>query len=135
VISCTQQPMASPQRLADNIWFHSLHVPKLGWLRTGYQGCIRAVRKRLKAIKPDIVHGQGTERDCGLSAIFSGFPNVVTIHGNMSELARLFRRPIASYDWLAARLEAFTLKRTAGVFCNSEYTERLVKPRSRRTWR
>src|SRR5437879_2454716 len=64
VISCTQKPMSSPEKLAANIWFHSLLVPKLGWLRTGYQGCIRAVRKKLREIQPDIVHAQGTERDC-----------------------------------------------------------------------
>ena len=67
VVSCTQQPMKSPIKLAENIFFHSLLVPKIGWLRTGYQGCIRAVRKKLRAIQPDIVHGQGTERDCACS--------------------------------------------------------------------
>jgi len=104
-------------------------------MRTGYQGCIRAVRRKLKALQPDIVHGQGTERDCAICAIFSGFPNVVTIHGNMAELARLFQARVGSFPWLAARLENFTLKRTGGVFCNSAYTEQLVKPRARRTWR
>jgi glycosyltransferase involved in cell wall biosynthesis len=135
VVSCTQRPMIfSPEKLADNIWFHSLHIPKIGWLRTGYQGCIRAVRKKLREIQPDIVHGQGTERDCAISAVFSGFPNVVTIHGNMAELARLFHARIGSYNWLMTRLENFTLPRTAGVFCNSAYTERLVRPRAKKTW-
>lgn len=135
VLSCLQQPVTSPSKLGPNIWYHGLEVPKLGWLRTAYQGCIRAVRKRLKQIQPHIVHGQGTERDCSVSAVFSGFPNVVTIHGNMTELARLFRKPVGSYGWLAARLEDFTLKRTAGVFCNSGYTENLVRRRYVRTWR
>lgn len=136
VVSCTQQPMAaSPEKLAGNIWFHSLLVPKLGWLRTGYQGCIRAVRKKMRELKPDIVHGQGTERDCALSAIFSGAPNVTTIHGNMAELARLFPPAFGGYGWWAARLENFTLPRTAGVFCNSDYTASLVRPRARRIWR
>src|ERR1700733_13638847 len=58
VVSCVRQPVASPQKLADNIWYHGLLVPKIGWLRTGYQGCIRAVRKKLREIQPDIVHGQ-----------------------------------------------------------------------------
>src|SRR3954462_6579939 len=58
VISCLQQPVSSPKQLESNIWFHALHVPKWGWLRTGYQGCIRAVRRRLKEIQPHIVHGQ-----------------------------------------------------------------------------
>jgi glycosyltransferase involved in cell wall biosynthesis len=135
IVSCTRQPMRSPGRIADNIWFHSLVVPKIGWIRTGYQGCIRAVRKKLREIQPDIVHGQGTERDCAISAVFSGFPNVVTIHGNMAELARMFHARVGSYSWLAGKLENFTLPRTAGVFCNSAYTENLIRPRAKKTWR
>ncbi|MDB6021204.1 MAG: hypothetical protein JWQ04_1061, partial [Pedosphaera sp.] len=125
----------SPEKLAENIWFHSIYVPKTGWMRTSYQGCIRAVRRRLKVIVPDLVHGQGTERECAVSAVFSRFPNVLTIHGNMAELARLFKAPMGSFGWLAAQLEQITLKRTRGVFCNSEYTENLVKPRALKTWR
>jgi glycosyltransferase involved in cell wall biosynthesis len=135
VISCTQQPMRSPEKLAPNIWYHALHVPKFGWMRTLYQGCVRATRKKLREIRPDIVHGQGTERDCALAAVFSGFPNVVTIHGNMAELARMFHARVGSYLWLAARLENFTLPRTAGIFCNSAYTENLVRPRAKKIWR
>jgi glycosyltransferase involved in cell wall biosynthesis len=134
VLSCYQQPVVSPEKLAANIWFHALHVPKIGWLRTGYQGCIRALRRKLKEIQPDIVQGDGTERECAISAVFSGFPNVVAMQGNMAELARLNRSRIGSYGWLTARLENFTLPRTLGVFCNSSYTEKLVQPRARRTW-
>src|SRR5688572_30315783 len=58
VIGCSQRPMvSSPEKLADNIWFHSVVVPKFGWLRTAYQGCVRAVRHKLHELKPDIVHG------------------------------------------------------------------------------
>jgi glycosyltransferase involved in cell wall biosynthesis len=135
VVACTQRPMASPAKLASNIWFHSLLVPKLGWLRTAYQGCIRAVRAKLRDLRPQIVHGQGTERDCAMCAVFSGLPNVVTIHGNMAELARLFKARVGSFGWLAAHLENYALRRAGGVLCNSAYTETLVRPRSRRTWR
>ena len=68
VISCTQQPMLAPDKLAENTWFHLLNVPKIGWLRTGYQGCVRAIRRKLRELQPDIVHGEGTERECALSA-------------------------------------------------------------------
>ena len=135
VLSCTQQPVTSPKQIAPNIYYHSLHVPKIGWLRTGYQGCIRAVRRKLKEIQPDIVHGQGTERDCAVSAVLSGFPNVVTIHGNMKAIAEVHQARMGSFNWLAARLEDFVLSRTAGVFCNSEHTENLVRPRTACTWR
>ncbi len=134
VLTCTQKPMCAPAKLAANIWFHSLHVRRIGWLRTAYQGCIRAIRKELRRLQPHIVHGQGTERDCALTAALSGFPNVVTIHGNMVELARVTRARFGSYGWLAARLENFTLKRTGGVLCNSMHPESVVKPRAVRTW-
>ena len=135
VVSCLQQPVSSPEKLAENIWYHSLHVPKIGWLRTGYQGCIRAIRRKLKEIRPDIVHGQGTERDCAISTVFSGFPNVLTIHGNMRAIANFYRARPGSFHWLAARLETLALRKTAGVFCNSAYTEDLVTSQVKRVWR
>jgi hypothetical protein len=128
VISCTQQPMRAPQKLSANTWFHLLHVPKIGWLRTGYQGCIRATRRFLRELRPDIVHGQGTERDCAISAAFSGFSNVVTLHGIMSHVAKSVNARAGSYLWCAAKLERLTLPRTLGVFCNSACTESLVRP-------
>jgi hypothetical protein len=123
VLSCTQQPMQSPEKLADNIWFHSLHVPKIGWLRTLYQGCIRATRKKIREINPDLVHGHGTERNCAISAALSGYPNLVTVHGNMAQIARMNHARIGSFQWLAARLENFTLATDARrVLCNSAVT-------------
>ncbi|MEI9897539.1 MAG: glycosyltransferase family 4 protein [Chthoniobacter sp.] len=135
VISCTQKPMqASPEKLAANIWFHSLPVPKLGWLRTGYQGCVRAIRRKVREISPDIVHGQGTERYCALGAVFSTFPNVLTIHGNMRLVAEVNRARPFTFDWLAARLEAFTVPRTDGVICITNYTRQAVAGDGVRTW-
>lgn len=134
VVSCLRQAVTSPIQLGANVTYHSLLVPKLGWMTTAYQGCIRAVRGKLRELQPDIIHGQGTERDCAMCAVFSGFTNVLTIHGNMAELARRFGARIGSFHWLAARLENFTLPRTAGVFCNSRYTTQLVAPRARHTW-
>ena len=134
VVSCVQQPVKSPEKIAPNIFYHSLIVPKLGWLRTGYQGCIRAVRKKLQAIQPAIVHGQGTERDCALSAVFSGFPNVLTVHGNMRLIAELNHARPFSFLWLSARLERFTLPRTAGVVAITHYTQSAVEKLTPRTW-
>ena len=135
IVSCIRQPVRSPEKIAPNIFFHSLVVPKIGWMRTGYQGCIRAVRKKLKALQPDIVHGQGTELDCGISAAFSGFPNVITIHGNMQAIAELYHSRIGSFHWVAGRLETLALRRAGGVFCNSAYTENCVRPRTPKIWR
>ena len=134
VVSCLRKKGQSPPKLAPNIFFHSLHVPKIGWMRTAYQGCIRAVRKQLKAIQPNIAHGQGTELDCALNAVFSGYPNVLTIHGNMRLIARVNRARPFSFQWLAARLERLTIPRSSGVVCITKYTQQAVKDLARRTW-
>lgn len=134
VISCGQQRMRSPEKLAPNIFFHSLHVPKIGWMRTAFSGCIRAVRRKLHEIRPDIVHGQGTERECAISAVFSGFPNVLTIHGNMRLIAKVTNAPFYSYPWLIAQMEGFTVPRTHGVVCITRYTQNAISPLNPRTW-
>src|ERR1700722_13146208 len=104
VVSCLQQPpLKSPEKLAPNIFYHALHVPKLGWMRTLYQGCVRATRKKLREIQPDIVHGQGSERDSALAGALSGFTNVMTIHGNMKAIAEIYNRSFGSFHWLAAK--------------------------------
>ena len=135
VLSCLHAPVAVPEKIAPNIFYHALVVPKNGWMRSLYLGCARAARRKLREISPDIVHGQGTERDCALAAVRSGWPNVVTIHGNMQAVARAYGAGFGSFHWLAAKLEAAALRRTAGVFCNSAYTEKLAAPLAKKTWR
>jgi glycosyltransferase involved in cell wall biosynthesis len=134
VISCARARMQSPETLAPNIFFHSLYVPKIGWMKTMYQGCIQVTRRLLRQLRPDIVHGQGTERDCAISAIFSGFPNVLTIHGNMRLIAQVNRASPFSFWWLAARLERFTIPRSQGIVCITRYTQQAVAPLARKTW-
>ena len=134
VLSCTKRAMSSPAKLANNIWFHSLNVPNFSWLRTGYSGCILAVRKKLRVVRPDIVHAQGTERDCAITSVFTPFPKVLTIHGNIRTIAELHRSPPFSYWWLQARLEKFCLPRFQGVICISRYTRNLVSNLAKKTW-
>lgn len=134
VISCIRQPVESPVKLAENVWFHSLHVPRIGWMSTGYSGCIRAVRRRLKIIEPDIVHGHGTEFESAICAAFSSYPNVVTLLGIMKEMSRILKARAGSYYWVAALLENLCLRRTTGVLCNSRFTQEKVRRRTPKTW-
>jgi glycosyltransferase involved in cell wall biosynthesis len=134
IVACLQQPVAPKARIAPNIFYHGLHVPKFGWLRTGYQGCLRAIRRTLQEIKPDLVHGQGTERECALAAALSRRPGVITVHGNMRMIAKIARAKPFTYAWLAARLEAWTLPRASGVVCITNYTRDLVASLAKRTW-
>ena len=134
VVSCSKRRMVTPRKLAPNIHFHQPIVPHIGWGRTAFAGCALAVRKLLKELQPDIVHGQGTERDCAISAVYSGFQNVLTIHGNMRRIYQMRLLGANSYYWLASTLETHALRHTAGVFCNSHHTQALVQDRTEKTW-
>ena len=134
VVSCIRKSVKSPAKIAPNTFFHSLVVPKIGWMKTLFQGCVRATQKKIREINPDIVHGQGTEADCSISAVYSGFPNVLTLHGNMRSVARINGDGPFSYNWVAAKLEGFVLPRTDGVVCITTYTQRSVAALARKTW-
>ncbi len=134
VVCCTRKPLQAPEKLAPNIYYHSLLVPKRGWMTTGYLGCIRAVRRLLSTIRPDLVHGQGTERECAMAAAFSGYPNLVTIHGHMRHIARITGAKPFSFGWLAARLESVAVRRTNGLLCLSSFSRNVFASHARRAW-
>jgi len=134
VLSCARRRLSSPLQLAPNVFFHSVFVPSWAWLKFGYLGNIIAVRRHLRDIRPDLVHGQGTERDCAISAVFSGYPNLLTLHGNMRRLAKLAGAKPWSFASIAATLESLALRLTGGVICLSTHTRKLVSPRAKRTW-
>jgi glycosyltransferase involved in cell wall biosynthesis len=135
VVSCLQKaPVSSPEKLAENIYYHALQVPKIGWLKTGYFGCSQAVRRKLGEIKPDIVHGQGTERDCAISAIRSGFSAVLTLHGVMRDLPSPGWSLAGIYYMLARRLEALAISRCDGLICISPRVTSLVAGIAPRSW-
>ncbi len=134
VISCSHQTTRIPEKIAPNIWFHQPVVGKWGWGKSLFAGCILSTRSLIREIDPDIVHGQGTERDCSISAVLSGYPNVLTIHGNMRVHASRPENRGQTYHRMAAALESICLRRTKGVVAISRYTQELVQPLCPVTW-
>ena len=134
MISVSRRRMATPPKLAPNIHFHQPLVSQWGMGRSLFAGAIKATREVIRAIKPDIVHGQGTERECALAAVFSGYPNVLTLHGNMRVHAKRGENKGKLYYRLAAFLEGIALRKTDGVVSISTYTGELVKPLVKQSW-
>jgi glycosyltransferase involved in cell wall biosynthesis len=92
------------------------------------------VRQKLKDIQPDLVHAQGTERDCALSAVLSPYPRLLTIHGNL----RLIKKQVGfrpfSAMWLQSYLEGLVVPRFNGVICITNYTREAVEHEVPKTW-
>lgn len=135
VISCAKKPMRAPEKLAPNLWFHQPVVTKLGWGRSAFAGCGLAVRKTIQRITPDLVHAQGTERDCAVSMMLAPrIPKVLTIHGHMARVAEITGARFPSYYWMAARLEARAVRKADAVVALTRYTEQRVAAGARKTW-
>ena len=135
VISCTRKKMTSPEKLADNIWFHQPLVPHLGWGRTAFAGCGLAVRKVIHKIQPDLIHAQGTERDCAVSMMMAPqMPKLLTIHGHMARIAEIIGAKPLSYYWLVKQLEALAVRKADGLVAITHYTRRRVEKSARKTW-
>jgi glycosyltransferase involved in cell wall biosynthesis len=126
VVSCVRRDLPAPRQLAGNIYFHQL-VVRRGAARTVYVEHITRVRRELRKIGPQIVHGQGTETYAGICAAWSGFTNCITIHGNMRQVARKLRFQPFPYMHIVAASEWMALQKTHSVFCNSRYTAECAK--------
>ncbi|MEI6340240.1 MAG: glycosyltransferase family 4 protein [Verrucomicrobiota bacterium] len=92
------------------------------------------MRKKLRKIQPDLIHAQGTERDCAISAIFTPYPKLLTIHGNL----RLIRQTIGfrplSAMWFQTFIEGFVVPRFDGVVCITNYTKKAIEHEAKKTW-
>lgn len=86
---------------------------------------IRRFGSLLREVRPDVVHAQGADLS-GLLAVKSGVPAVVTIHGILSECAKLRTNPVARLRELAqARItERFVVERAPHVIAISPYVAR-----------
>jgi glycosyltransferase involved in cell wall biosynthesis len=134
LLTTTRRPMPAPARLADNLYYHSLPIGAWGRMRGFYSGSVLAIRRKLQTLKPQLVHGQGAERYCALAAAFSGYQNLITIHGNMRAVARAQQAKPFSYFWLSAFLEGVAARRAGGVLCLSAYAQHQVRGLAKRTW-
>jgi glycosyltransferase involved in cell wall biosynthesis len=111
--------------------YRSLPIPGMGG---PYLARTIALLRYIRQTKPDVVHGQGTERESGLVAALCGRPSVLTLHGNFREIAKVMKSPPWDYYGINARMESFAAKRVSGIICISKYTKDLVADLNKTLW-
>ena len=135
VVSCVKEPGVAAIRLAPNISYHPLFVPSWTFLRTLHLGPALAVRRFLRnTIKPDIVHSHGIEWWCGVAGAFSGYPSVLTIHGNIRSILRNSTLRPRLFWKLQALLGDCAIRCHTGVICTSDHVRKNIAPKARLTW-
>src|SRR5580704_5879238 len=82
--------------LSANCILYRLRAPRFSGMPVAFFPRVLRIHSLLRALKPDIVHGQGTEREYAAAAVLSGFSNVITVHGILREVHRVTRPPLFS---------------------------------------
>ena len=111
-----------------NQMFHILPTTKFCRASTLYRNDRITIGKVLNEIKPELVHGWGTEEVYSFAAVLSGYPNIISMQGILSHYVLKSLMPLHSY-WLAA-LEIFVLWKTNHITVESEWGRRILKRRN-----
>jgi len=118
------------------VHYHSIPYRRVcgGLSGGGFLGRFFSLRNYVRSHSFDLVHAQGTERESAWTAVFSGIPSVITLHGLMGEVVKMKGNRTLWHYWVAALLEWLAIKRTDGVVAISPYALRIVlgiTPRAR----
>ena len=112
--------------MGERLRLHILGVPKFSGMPVAFIPRIRFLHRYLERLEPDIVHGQGTEREWGICAITSGFPNVLTVHGILREVHKLTKPRWNSPEHVGRWVERIALRKARHVIAISSYVQRVL---------
>lgn len=100
------------------------YLPRQGLGRvTSHRREVTAMKKELRAIKPDLVHGHGTGLFGG-AALGSGLPNVITAHGIVAREVELYTDSMMKLRGkLDVRYERTCLRKAADIIAISPYVQ------------
>ena len=129
IVTVSKHIAADDAFVSGGVHFHFLKVPPVPRAALAYQLDRARIWRCLERIRPDVVHGFGTESSFGYSAVTSSFPSLLMIQGIVDEITRaegrgvLLRRP----GLLVSRLsERVTVKAARHVVCETEFAARWV---------
>jgi len=110
---------------AWNQTFHFLPTWKRGRAATLFWFDRKNILRKIRQIRPDLVHGWGNENVWGWAAVRSGGPHIFSIQGLLGFYARLGHCPMRTR--LMAIIEAMVLRRAGVLTAESPWTVRHVK--------
>lgn len=80
--------------------------------------------RALKRIKPDLVHGHGTEGPYALAAVHSGFKNIVSMQGIINEIVKV--EPSLEFK-IVKHLELHALRKAMALNPKTQFSENFAR--------
>ena len=107
--------------------FHVLPTSKTGRASSFYAKDRKKIQACLEKIRPDVVHGWGTEDVYGWATVTSGFPNLLSMQGIMSYYG--LKNRMHPRDYFQALIELYCLRKAQMVTVESSWGAETVKRR------
>lgn len=106
---------------------HRLPCPRFSGSASFFLWRRHMILAELKKIHPDIVHGQGTEREYAFAAVTSPYPSVITFHGIMHRVHGVVPPPLLSLSHVPRWIEKIVTRKATDVICLSRSVESFLK--------
>ncbi len=113
-----------------NQTFHILPTATRKRASTLFKRDRAAIRSVLNEIRPDLVHGWGTEDVYAVSAVTSGYPNMVSMAGLLSHY--VLKTKMHPRDYFQALLELFILRKADLITVETEWGRKVLQRRTHR---
>jgi hypothetical protein len=116
-----------PEEVSLQGWgqtFHVLPSWRRGRAATLFWADRRRIHQKLGQIGPDLVHGWGNENIWGWAAVSSGFPNIFSLQGLLSEYLKL--GGVSLRDRLMAKIEIYVLNKAQVVTTESPWAKEKI---------
>ena len=107
--------------------FHVLPTSKTGRASSFYVKDRQKIQTCLEKIRPDVVHGWGTEDVYGWATVASGFPHLLSMQGIMSYYC--LKNRMHPRDYFQALMELYCLRKAQMVTVESKWGAEIVKRR------
>lgn len=130
IITLSKHITRDDEFVSDGMHFHFLKIPAVPRAALAYQWDRKRIHDCLRAIRPALVQGFGTESSFGYSAVSSPFPSVLMIQGIVSKITRVRGwTTVLSQPGLVVALliEWLTVRRARHVICETAFAERFVR--------
>ena len=107
--------------------FHVLPTSKQGRASSFFIQDRRRIQACLQEVRPDVVHGWGTEDVYALAAVRSGRPNIVSMQGILSKI--VLKSWMHPREYFQAILELYCLRKAQVITTESEWGAAVVRRR------
>ena len=112
---------------ADEALFHVLPTSKHGRASSFFVQDRRRIQACLQEVRPDVVHGWGTEDVYALAAVTSGYPHLISMQGILSAL--ILKSWMHPREYFQALLEIWCLRKAQLVTTESKWGATMVQRR------